>query len=269
MTDGFENRLANDDERLSALIDGELDAADATVIEARLAAEPALARRLTALRQADSALRRVYGPIADEPSAAALAARLERAGRGGEARDAPGDTANVVPLRRSAGAGSYRMPASLAAGIALAIGIALGVAVGPRDDLTDTERLLASNAPISAERELFEVLESLPSGETAALAGNLSATPRLTFRTADGDFCRELALSSNARQTTIVGCRTDAVWAMAAVVQLAGPAGGSGQDGFVPASGPGMELDAFVNALMDGVALSASAEREAIASGWR
>jgi len=81
--------------------------------------------------------------------------------------------------------------------------------------------------------------------------------------------CRELALSSSTRQATIVGCRTEeAAWTMAALVQFAGPAGGS-DDAFAPASGPATELDEFVNSLMAGIPLSAAAEREAISSGWQ
>ncbi|HUF74558.1 MAG TPA: hypothetical protein VMR74_16875 [Gammaproteobacteria bacterium] len=270
MTDRYEDRFANDDERLSALIDGELDSAEAAELAKRLAAEPALARRLSTLHQADRALREAYGPIVREPVGGELAALLERHGAAVDATaDGTDSAANVVPLRRRGGAPRFRIPASIAAGLALAIGVWLGVSLGVRDGLTDTERLLASGALIGTDRELYEVIESMPSGETATLAGNLSATPRLTFRTADGGFCREIALSSESRQMTVVGCRESGGWMPEAVIQFSGITDASGNNGFVPASGPTTELDAFVSALMSGVPLGAAAEREAIAAGWR
>jgi len=270
VTNRYDEGFLNDDERLSALIDGELDAAETAAVEARLAAEPALARRLAALRHANTMLRGAYGSVAEEPLPAELTVLLQAdAAARPEAGDASGAGASVVPFGRPIRAPQFWVPSSIAAGIALAIGVWFGTALGPRDDLTDTGRLLASGASIDPGRELYEVIESMPSGETAALAGGLSATPRLTFRAADGGFCREVALSSPSRQTTIVGCRDNGAWIPEAVIQVSGTAGASADNGFVPAAGPAAELDAIVGALMAGVPLSAAAEREAIAAGWR
>lgn len=249
-----------DDELLSSLVDGELPERERIALEARLAAEPALAQRLEAMRRADRALRDSYGPVADEPLPAALLALLGR-------DSARGDSAAVVPLRRTVPP-RFWMPASIAAGIALAIGFALGVSLELRDP-TDTELLLASSVRVTPDYELFGVLESTASGETVSLAGDLAATPRLTFRTFDGAYCRELALSTGPRRSAVVSCREDDAWRIAAVIEV--PASGLDNDGseFAPASGPVSELDSVVNAMMAGAPLDAEAERRAMAAGWR
>lgn len=264
-----EEGFASDDERLSSLIDGELPAAAAAELERRLAAEPELAQRLRTLRRGDAALRKAYASIEAEPLSAGLSALLRRHGIDDDiSQDAAGAAAKVVPLRRHRPPISW-VPTSIAAGIALAIGLALGLTLGPRDRLTDTQRLLASGAAITPDRELFEVIESVPSGETQTLAGNVAATPRLTFRTADGDYCREIELASSTRRTSVVGCRQNGAWRPEGVTQFSASSGELGNDSFVPASGPADGLDAIVGELMAGIPLSADAERDAIAAGWQ
>ncbi|MDX1563538.1 MAG: hypothetical protein R3305_11460, partial [Gammaproteobacteria bacterium] len=211
----FRDGYANDDERLSALIDGELGANAAAALEARLAAEPALAARLKALRGADRALRDAYAPVADELLPAELLALLADADESGD----EAQRANVIPLgrrpepRRAAQPRSFWIPTSIAAGIALAVGVTLGISLNTQNRLTDTEQLLAAGAPITPDRELFAVIEATPSGQTVALAGTIEATPRLSFQTADGGYCRELALTSSTQQAALVGCRRDGSWA--------------------------------------------------------
>ena len=61
------NARAEDDEVLSALLDGALAEDEAKRLCDRLASDPALAARLEALRGVDAAVRQAYGPIADEP----------------------------------------------------------------------------------------------------------------------------------------------------------------------------------------------------------
>jgi len=259
--------FANDDERLSALIDGELTPAEADALGQRLVFEPALARRLTALRVAGDRLRQVYGPVADEPLPDALIALLGADARRDEARREPAEP-RVVPLRRIAALRQSWLPTSIAAGVALAIGLMLGVSLGPSGRF-DAAPLLAQDASIGPDDALFEVLETLPSGQSAALAGGVSATPRLTFRTGAGAYCRELSLTSSDRWAALVGCRDEAAWRLEALIQGPGSAGPGGNDAFLPASGPVTALDPIVDALMTDVPLGAEAERDAMAAGWR
>lgn len=268
MTEHVDEVFSDDDERLSALLDGELPSEAAKVLEARLAAEPALARRLEAMRRTDQVLRERYGPVADEPLPAELAALVRGDGPGGTPASDPSSQGAVVPIRRAERARSAWIPSSIAAAIALAVGVTIGISLSIRDSLSDTERLLASNALISPDRELFDVLESLPSGETATLASDWTAMPRLTFQTAGSDYCREIALASSTGRTALVGCREDAGWRLQAVFQVPRAGIDNDSDGFRPASEPATELDRLVNTMIAGAPLGAEAEQAAIASGW-
>jgi anti-sigma factor RsiW len=66
------------DEELHAFIDGELPPDRAAVLQAALAAEPALAARVAAYRADKSALRALFGPVAERPLPAAWCTRIAR-----------------------------------------------------------------------------------------------------------------------------------------------------------------------------------------------
>jgi hypothetical protein len=161
------------------------------------------------------------------------------------------------------------VPSSIAAGIALAIGFGLGLSLGRDGGLSETERLLAANALITPDTELFTVLESTPSGATATLGGGVDATPRLSFQTAAGNYCREATVATGSRESALVGCREDAGWALQAVIQVSVGDDAPANNGFRPASDPASALDAIVDSLISGAPLGTDAERTAIAAGWK
>lgn len=68
-----------DDLELHAFIDGELDAAHAAAIAARIEADPALARRVVAFRADKEMLKRIYAPVSDRPVPAEWIARAQAA----------------------------------------------------------------------------------------------------------------------------------------------------------------------------------------------
>jgi hypothetical protein len=257
-------RTDRDTELLSSLMDGELTASEAEALEHRLANEPALAQQLAAMKRVEQKLREAYAPVADEPLPAGLVALLTDDEQDG----APADS-NVVPFPQAAPRRSFFVPSSIAAGIALAIGIGLGLSLDRDGDLSETERLLAANALITPDTELFAVLESSPSGATTTLGGGVDATPRLSFRTAAGNHCREATVATGGRESALVGCREDAGWALQAVFQVSVSVGAPANNGFRPASDPASALDAIVDGLIEGAPLGADAERTAIEAGWK
>jgi hypothetical protein len=257
-------RTDRDTELLSSLMDGELAAGDAEALERRLANEPALAQQLAAMKRAEQKLREAYAPVADEPLPAGLVALLTD-----DKQDGAPAGSNVVSFPPAASRRSFFVPSSIAAGIALAIGIGLGVSLDRDGGLSETERLLAANALIAPDTELFAVLESSPSGATAALGGGVDATPRLSFQTAAGNYCREATVATGSRESTLVGCREEAGWALQAVIQISVSGGAPANNGFRPASDPASALDAIVDDLIEGAPLGADAERAAIEAGWK
>lgn len=253
-----------DTELLSSLMDGELEAAEAESLQRRLADEPALAEQLAAMQRAERKLTEAYASVADEPLPAGLIALLSDANE-----DAVPADSNVVSFPKAAPRRSFFVPSSIAAGIALAIGFGFGLSLDRDGGLSESERLMAANALITPDTELFGVLESSPSGVTAALGGGVDATPRLSFQTAGGTYCRELTVAAGNRESAVVGCRESAGWALQAVIHVSVSNGSSASNGFRPATDPTSALDAIVDGLIDGVPLGAEAERNAIAAGWK
>jgi anti-sigma factor RsiW len=104
---------AVDDITLNAYLDGELDAAAATDVEAALARDPVLQRRLESVARSTALMRAAFAPALHEP----LPERLARIGTAPVSSSAAGAT--VVPLiaRRRR---SWLIPASIAASLVLA-----------------------------------------------------------------------------------------------------------------------------------------------------
>ena len=102
----------------------------------------------------------------------------------------------------------------------------------------------------------------MPSGEPRVLDSTSTAEARLTFRTIDGDWCRELAVSSTAASNSALACRRGGDWR----IELLGvaPAGG---ELYRPAGGDAPFQEA-VDALIDGEVLEPAAERALLESGW-
>ena len=243
-----------DDDALSALIDGVLPSDEAAELRARLERDPALAARLAAMERANRAVRDAYRGVVDEP----LPERVLDLLRAPQTR-----ASNVVDLdaRRARRALPAWLPQAAAAGIALAIGLGLGFGLGQRSEQSPSAGLLASTGPVAPGSALHELLESVPSGEARALDGT-TAEARFTFRTQGGDWCRELAVSSNAARNAAVACRRDGGWR----VELVGIEAAAGEV-YRPADGDSPVREA-VDALIDGEPLEPDAERALVERGW-
>jgi hypothetical protein len=248
----------SDDEALSALLDGALPAADAERLRQRLAQEPALQARLDALEKANAAVRDAYAGVVDEPLPSRV---LELLGSG------TGSRGSVIEFPARKPPRFLTLPLAAAAGIALAIGLSLGVLLESRTLRPDSAALLAGTGEVEPGTELYEVLQSVPSGETRVLAAQVSATPRLTFGTADGRYCRQVDLASERGRTETLACRRDGGWRLEVASFTAG-AGAGPDEVYRPASGPSTPIDSAIDALIDGAPLDAAAERALIGQDW-
>jgi hypothetical protein len=250
------DRRFTDDELLSALLDGALSPEDAAHVEHRLEQEPALQARFEALERANAAVRDAYVGVVDEPLPQRLLDSL-----------APEVVDNVVPLaaRQRPRRSSYVTPTALAASIALVIGIALGVIIAPGRQAPDALELAAAGGAVAPGSALFEVLESVPSAESRELSAGVTATPVLTFGTADGGYCREVDVASADSTTQMLACRRDGAWRLAHTSYAVTAT----TDGvFRPASGPSPAIDAAIDELIDGALIEGAAERQLIGNGW-
>jgi len=252
-------------ETLSAYLDGEVTAEDREAVELALARSPELAERLQRLDAANAHASAVFREIDARPLPEAVtdmlaAPAMEKAA---EPRDGLG-----ARLRRlmAPAARPWAMPA--AAALALVIGYIGGqMSGGPGTDPARTALLEHAAGVVAESHPLYSVLQSSGSGESRALAEGdaLQATPMLSFRTDEGRYCRELAVTGASRASRGVFCRSqEGAWHVETMVAAA-PAG----DGYRPASleaPPAVEQT--VDRLIAGAPLDSEAEADAITRGW-
>jgi len=228
-----------DDELLSRFIDGELSAADESILSARLEKEPDLARRLATFECNDEHLRALHDlkKVSVAPSIAAQITRV-----------APTGTQRIA----------QRPWLAAAASVLVAVGAALQFGNEAPD----------GRAAPGMNNALASALESLPSRAQGwdALADGREMRAILSFPTANGTWCREFALASEANHWRGVACRHEGSW----VTQVMGreifldqesvyrPAGGSDND----------SVTRFIDATAADVAVSSSREQQLIENGW-
>lgn len=242
----------DDDEALSALIDGTLPSEAAAALNERLAREPGLAARLAAMERANRAVRAAYRGVVDEPLPDRVLDLL-RAPRDGR----------IVDLRaRRRRASPAWFPHALAAGIALAVGLGLGFGLSQRGGESGSAALLAGAGAVPPASPLHELLESAPSGVARPVDGAATAEARFTFRAQDGDWCRELAVTTESASHAALACRRGGAWR----VELVGVAAAGGE--LYRPAGAESPFQEAVDALIDGEPLEPGAERALLANGW-
>jgi anti-sigma factor RsiW len=143
----------DDDALLTALIDGELDDADAAAINARLAAEPALAQRLADIRNAQLPLRAAFEVLAGEAPVARMAARLQ------PALSAPTRAQRTMPTR-----------AAMAAAIGLGLFVG-GILLG---HVTGSGEAESWRTAVAQYMTLYSA-DTFAGGDPAAVADTLAA----------------------------------------------------------------------------------------------
>jgi hypothetical protein len=262
------HRSTADDEALSALLDDALPNEETERLRQRLAREPALAVRFAELERANAAVRDAYAEVAAEPLPAAVL-ELLAAERGAGEQDGA-RAPNVVELaahKQRSTARFFALPTAIAASIALAIGLSLGAWLGSRAIAPESAALVATAGRVEPGTGLYDVLQTVPSTATRPLGGDLAATPRLTFKTLAGDYCRHVDLSSARGTTATLACRRAGEWQLEMLTF--GPPGSRGPEGvYRPASGTPSALDSAIDELIDGTPLDADAENALIAGGW-
>jgi hypothetical protein len=250
-----ELETTNDDEALSALLDDALSPDDAAELRQRLEREPALRARLAALEHANMAVRKAYVGVIDEP----LPARVL------DALTLPGERDTVVPFRARRLKFVTVLPLAAAATLALAIGVVIGTRVDSGGSASPTG-IVAEAGVVAPGSALFAALDGLPSAATQAVGAGVTATPRLTFATDDGEYCRLVELASERGASEALACRREGEWQLEMVVFVErGPRDGV----YRPASGPSPGLEAEIDSLIAGEPLDAAGERELIERGWR
>lgn len=246
------------EETLQAYVDGELDAVDVEQIDAALAQDELLARRVQQARAMREKLKSLFDPVLDEPVPEQLSVLLRPA--------PPVVSASTIPLatqtgHRGFGAGRRRslrrwlVPGAAVAASLAVLAVALWWNAGNSlVRMQDGQQFAAG----TLSRALDQGLASAPDSSAAITIG-------LTFRSTDGRICRTFV--SHARPAMAgLACHGAAGWSLPALSTEAASAGGELRQA---ASDLPPAVQAAVDARIRGDAFDAQQERAARDGGWR
>jgi hypothetical protein len=246
-----------DDDTLQAYVDGELDADSVARVDAALANDAVLARRVQQARAVRAQLHAAFDPVLDEPVPARRSALLQP-----PAAQATMPPPAVLTGGRRTGAAHRRASRRwFAPGAALAASVALlAVALWwsrPGDDMVR----MHEGQPFAAgplDHALDHALASEPKADAAVAIG-------LSFRSSDGHICRTFVLR-RAPTRAGLACHGDAGWALP-VLGAAAPAASGELRQAASALPPAVQ--AAVDARLRGNVFDARQERAARDAGWR
>ena len=249
-----------DERTLNAYIDGELDSEQTATIARAEARDSELRAHLDALRRSDRMLREACASIVERPLPASVTELLENSGKA-PAQEQTSLVANAAQTL----AGLLRplpLPATgIAAGAAATlVAVYLALAPGEREETTLPQR-------IEAGTPFYTALQEQPSGNALSVNGQ-TLQPLLSFRTSDGNYCREFILSGDTQRRHAVACAGAGAWQVKASVSLSVSAGEA--EGYIPASGESENaVSEFVDNHMAGIPMDRTREQTLIESGWK
>jgi hypothetical protein len=225
-----------EDEIFFAWLDGELDPAERTNVEAAIADDPALAARAEAHLAMHARLKSAFAPILDEPVPDGIAAAAR-------------DNVFLFDNRRSRWAlPSVVQWAAMAA--TLLVGLVAGSLLGVRQPAAPQSAIVAS---ASLDEALDRGLASAPAAQGPRIG--------LTFRDRDGKICRSFTGADGQG----LACRDGDAWTIRALMPTA-----EGQSGtFRMASGPDPAIAALIDRSIAGEPFDAAQEKASRDAGWR
>ena len=231
------------DDKFFAWLDGELTAAEAAEIEARVAADPALRKLAEEHRALGARLKAAFDPVAAEP--VSLAAY------------APAADSNVASLaqvrvaRRPVMQQFWAQAASIAVVFAMGVGAGNSLLGGPASPIApEAGRLVAA---ASLEDALYRQLASQPADSGPRIG--------LTFRDKQGHVCRTFT----DQGASGLACLQGGDWRLEGLFQA--PEGQAAD--YRMAAGSDPRLGTLVDSAIAGEPFDAEKERQARNSGWK
>lgn len=241
------------DETLMAYADDELDPGTRAAVEAAMASDPEIARRVARHSALRKRIHSAFDRILDEPVPPRLLAPV----RGGPA-DPPGG--EVVPLRRRQ-ARQRTWPQWTALAASLIVGVIVGGLAMLRARAPAVIAMTGGQAVAAGAlaRALSDQLAGSPGTASSVRIG-------VSFRSKSGEFCRTFVLRRPAALAGLA-CRTADGWQLGVLARASSPGGGSG-DYRQAASAMPPALVAAVEERIAGQPLDARAEAAARARHW-
>jgi hypothetical protein len=235
------------EEDLQAYVDGELPTEARTRIEAAIAADPTIARRVERERALRARLHAAFDPVLEEPVPTHLQVLL---------RPSPAEqnaSANVIDLRARRTRPTWAVPAYALAASLLVVAASLWMRPGAAPVRMQGDRMVATGQLANAlDRDLASVVNS-----ASPVAVGIS------FRARDGRICRKFA---QTHALTGLACRSGDRWV---VEVLSGGAETPQGEIRQAASEMSPEVQAAIDARLQGEPFDAAQERVARDRGWR
>lgn len=247
--------MTYDDEIVMAYVDGELDAARRAELEAAIAGDPALARRIEQQRALRARLDVAFARVIEEP----VPERLAAAARNGAQAANPGSGKVLKFPARTARAPSA--PWRTREWTAMAASLLVGVLLSWRFfGSSGSSAMVAGPDGLRARGELAAALDRQLASEQT---GDESVLIGLTFRARDGNYCRSFVMRST--RTAGLACRAGGEWQIPASESVTTSGGGMQQAGSaLPPS-----ILRIIESRMDGAALDAEGEKAAQTQAWQ
>lgn len=231
------------DEQFFAWLDGELDPAEAAHVEARVAADPELARLADEHRAFGGQLRAAFAPVAAAPVSEPLRQSFDR----------PAEIVDLASRRADRPKRRSHLPQWAAMAATLAVGVLIGT-MAPGSAGDDPVELRGDKiyAVAALDRALDRQLASSGHGDVRIV---------LTFRNQAGALCRSFTQAG----TSGLACRQGRDWQVRGL--FAAPEGQSGD--YRMAAGGDPNLGALIDSTIAGEPFDAAQERAALERGWR
>jgi hypothetical protein len=227
-----------EEEKFFAWLDGELQPAEAAEMEAKVAADPQLARLAEQHRALAGQLKGAFDPIANSP----VPDRLQSAVR------PSAEVIHFAPARRT----MPSLPQWAAMAATLAVGILVGTMVPQR-----------GSAPVEVQGGKLYAASALNRALDAQLASAPSGDVRigLTFRDRTGDVCRSFTGAAGSG----LACRNGGRWQLRGM--FATPEGQASD--YRMAAGMDPNLAALIDSTIAGEPFDEAAERASKSRGWK
>ncbi len=248
-------RAAWTDEQLSAFLDGELAPADMDALARDLEVDPLLTARAERLGVANAAFVGFAARIDDVPMGAALKAAMETQ-----------PLAAVIPFRRRSIGAFLHEHRAIAASLlcaAATFGFMSTIATRASSDPFAPE----AGGVIVASSPLHRVLDAARTGEAVSVGADRMATPRLTFASDNGSFCRQFDVFTSDEAVAAIACRDDDnSWRTQVIAYGLVKTPGDFQTASATRS---PILEAFLDQHMSGAPMNAEEETKLISDGWQ
>jgi len=261
------------DEMLMAYADGELDVEGRRLVEALLAENPEIGRRLNIFVTTREPLARVFDQPMREPVPERLLQLLAVSEPPAPPAELKRDSLASWLLNSVSAFLKVSSPVAVVAPAFVLLIVAGAVWLLSDAGQQQLEPGIArSGQGLVAMGPMRDALETTPSGATIKWDGG--SQPQMTMKTVfsflsrDGAYCRQYGLvTGDKRAFAGIACReSDGTWRIA--VHTATEAARSAEQGTVPAAGPGQALSDALDRMMDGEALTKEEESDLTRNGW-